>query len=566
MTNNQPSILFLHTHKSLNTLEIFPSQKTDFEKILTEISNNGYPLERCSTIEEAKRLLKPHGQEFNIVLLHFDSSEGHDLWRDLFHAIRAHNKFSEVIVIDANSNKQDEEYVDTILSGGCFSYFQYHFNVDVLFGYIRAARSKYESRAYRANLSFELNKDLIDTTNTDGITVHGVINKIAEKIKDLTGSNNIIITLLKKGREEQGFLRKLVYSSNSIKRHEVTYFSKPTKQDILITQILEEKIERRIFPSPRKDEEIIGLFDPNHEIQVNSCVILPLRHAGVPIGLITVIDVDEGKFNYEKINELTLEQIANQVAATIRYAEKNEVLKRLDEALSALNNSKDLNEILEKLAEQACKLVGGLFSYIVVPDETQTYLEFRGAWSEHHENLFINDLKDRVRDGRFLIPNSGQTINKGITGLAFITSEKQLLENITDKNYQETSDEAKNAYFLIPYTLPNSNNVILTNSDIALPILLKSDNEFPSHKKTALGVINVEHIEPFAFTQEHISALAQLADFAAIAIENKAGQDFVSELYSLIDFPGKDDLSYSESFDNIQSFLSDIAVKMKNIC
>jgi GAF domain-containing protein len=571
MVTLRNSILFLYTEKSRR-------QNKGFERILTKLkSDNNFHLEECENFEEATKLLEAEDREFNVVLVHVHSSDPRDLWRRVYYKTRAYNKYTEVIVIVVDNDEDNRIEAREVLSSGCFAFFQYTFASEVLFGYIEAARLKCEERRIRVDFSRELNEGVT--------TVEEVAKKVADQLEKLTGYDNITISLLKKRRSEQGYLRKLIYTNldrsggtNGIKWH----LLKPTNEDALVKRILSNDtigLKRRVFPNPRADEEIKDLFDAEHETpKVNSWIILPLRHAGEIIGLITLDAFEKDRFSYDKINEVVLEQIANQAAAAIRYAEKDEVNQRLGEALKALNSSTSLDEILEKLAEQACRLVGGLFSYIVVPDQAQTRLEFRGAWSRNHKKRYIKVLEDRVvfpdpvdetiKKPGFLLPPYNQNVEKkGITTLAFTTLEKQLLENIRDENYHEISEEARNSYYPYPYVYRDDSgkhHTIMPSSDIALPILLELDQNPSSAspgRNVALGVINVEHEEPFAFTEEHIFALEQLAEFAAIAIQNRKKQAFINELYDLSDFPYDENLS----FNSIELFLDQVAEKVKKV-
>ena len=580
MAETPISVLFLYTEKSIE------QHNPDFDRILHDLGNSDrFDLKTCMTDDAAEQLLEASSRnadkKYQVVIVHFHSSEG-NLWRRIFYKTKSTNTLAEVIVIVADLDKQDLVKAGQVLSGGCFAFFQYTFSSEVLFGYIEAAQRRYENRQVRTHLLREISGGVITPEGISTLTVEDVAIKIANQLKTLTQYDNITIVLLKKGRPGQGYLRKLVYTNldRSDGNEEVNWrLLGPTGEDRLVSKILDGDIERRIFPNPREDPDIKDLFDAEHETPtVNSWIALPLRHAGTPIGLITMDGFKENQFNYETINELFLEQIANQAATAIRYAEKDEVYQRLGYALNALNSSTDLNEILQKLAEQACKLVGGLFSYIVVPDQAQTRLEFRGTWSRDHERRYVDDLENAVvftdpndrtvKKPGFLLPPYNEGIwKKGITTLAFTEQKTQLLEHIRNGNYEEISMEARNSFYPLPYLYTDKTGKeysIIPASDIAIPILLdigKGPGSSNAGMKVGLGVINVEHKDPFAFTKEQISALEQLAEFAAIAIQNRKNQDFVNTLYNLGDFPYTENIS----FNQLESYLDQVAGKIREV-
>ena len=547
MSQSSNPLLFFYTEKSR-------TQNKEFDNLLESLrTKKDLNLEECKDYSAAVKLLEADDREYSVVLVHIHSTD-RKLWRDLYYKTRANNKYSEVIVIVVDNDEENKIECGDVLSSGCFAYFQYTFSPEVLFGYIYAAQRKCDERRARTDFSRALNEN--------SKSVYKVAQKIAEQLK-IINYDNITITLLKKSnRTDQGYIRKLVYTNLS-RTDEVNGVKwallKPTGQDVLVGKILSGEIKRRVFPNPRTDDEIKDIFDLEGLTKnINSWIILPLQHDGKVIGLITLDGFHAGQFEYDKINEAALEQIANQSATAIRYAEQAEIHERLEEALNALNSSAELNQILENLAMQAGKLVEGLFSFIVMPNQAQSHLEYRGAWSYHEGNAYIKTITE-------MWPSPSLNAQKlGITGLAFKTRNRRWLENIRDESYQEEDQEAKNAYHNVPYVYEDESGVqrrIAPNSDIALPILLKNQNG----SLNVLGVINVEHADPFAFTKDQIEALEQLAEFAAIAIQRRKKEEFVSQLYDFSEFPYRDDLSFDESLESLEQFLQRVSNNVQKL-
>lgn len=550
MDNTQNSILILRTKNSI---------REEFEETIDQLQNYyGFSCTVCEDFPSAKLTLDSK-HEFNIIIVHLNSlRDDNELWRKTLYESKARNKFSETIVVVEDEDKQDNIKAGDVLSSGCFAFFQYEYNREVLLGYITAALKKSRERRERTDLSHELNKSA---------NIRSVAAIIAYQLEKITSYNNITISLLKESKNNQGFLRKLLFT-NSPENIQWDLLE-PTINDELITTILSGKITRRVFPNPETDEDIKHLFNKESKTpRVKSWIVLPLIHAGLPIGLITLDGYEPNQFNYENVNEVALERIANQAATAIRYAERHEAHEKLVLALDALDRSKSLKETLEKLAEQACKLVNGLFSYIVMPnlpDRAATYLRFEAAWSRHHGNEYIERLNRMVSfpdpltkrnlPGFLLSPFNADIKEKGITTIAYEKREIQLLEHIQNGNYKEISAEARREYFEFLYKYEEDGKIkkLPTNSDIALPILSADGQVF--------GVINVEHEDPFAFTEEHINALRDLASFASIAISKELDQNLLKDLYHLSNFLYEE----NSTFDDIQTFLDNVAEIVRQI-
>lgn len=554
---------------SIHILYTENSRRDEFDKTIEAIKAlsvfNYYVYTDLSDFRTAIQA-NPQSQ-ISIVILHLNSKkDGEKFWRDINYEVKAQNKFTEVIVIISDEEKKISISAKDVLSSGCFAFFQYPHEPEVLLGYILAAQDKAKERQNRFLFSETLNisKDL-----------GRVVNVAAEQLKRIVDANNVMLIQLKESTNEQGYLPKILYPPN-IDLFRSRKILKPSKKYPLIHKILTGKIKRRIFPNPQKDEEIKADWEAMYPLNkdIKSWIVLPLEHDDKVIGLILLDSDKEGHFNYGKVNEAALEQLANQAATSIRLAEKNDTYLKLEDALKAINSSASYEETLQKLAKEACNLVGALFSYIVTPSQKKDWLNFVAAWSEHHQENFIKELIREVRlthpitgitDAGF--PLAGEKDSRGITTLAFYKEKLQLLNCISGKDYfgYEEDPEIRQRYHEFLYRRTDSNGTplpaLILESDIAIPII--------GPKKEVLGIINVEHQLPFVFTEEHIKVLERLAEFAAIAITKKKSEDLLQALMNSKDFSIDINenirLDHNTPTKRIENFLNNLAEEIYNI-
>lgn len=550
----------------INVLVLYTqiSKQERFDIVLEQLSANAeivQPVKICHDLDGFRAELRSKPDTYHVIIVHQASFEN-ELWREVLYVSKLQNKFSEVIVIFGDKSNPDRATASEILVSGCFAYFEHSFEPDVLLGYVSASKNYYDERSARLQLSAEINRE------TD---IRAIACQIAERLKPLTNWDGITISLLNRRRmpddtPTDNFYRTLLYTSYKTVNWNLL---RPTDRDLLIDKFVKGEISRCVFPDPSTDKDIKELFNVDGETpNVKSWIVMVLRHAGEPIGLVTLDGYTEQQFNYGNVNEIGLEQIANQSAAALKNAERLRSMQRLSNALTSLDRCQGLNEVLEALAQQACELVEGLFSYIVVPDEPKTHLAFEAAWSHHHREKFIETLKAQVRfrhpgdhdyrPGFSLIDPAYNSLPnvKGLTTLAYEKPRVHLLEHHADNTYVEPDSEAKENYYPFVYSFqtgPTGGKLHrrITESDVAIPILDGAE---------VLGVINVEHEHPYAFTEEHLRLLGQLAEFAAIAIRNRTAQERVKNLFQLSVFPHNESISLgmlSEVFNSIARKVKD---------
>ncbi len=263
--------------------------------------------------------------------------------------------------------------------------------------------------------------------------------------------------------------------------HDSVVFAMLCRNDLYI---VEDTASDLIFRERRftKDEEIVA------------CVVIPLQVGTERVGVMFV--------NYRSVHRLTsdeqtnIELFANQAAVAIRNAQFYEQVQRRAQALEALyeagqavTSSLELQEILDRIVEQAWRLTSYRetpISFANIRLVSDDRAKFVAAFPKEKLEQVRAALGDAVdlrtgKDGRI-----------GIMGRTILTGKPCLVADVSkDPDYLATNSD--------------------TRSELAVPIL--DDGQ-------VIGVINVEHPDYAAFDLEDQRTLEALAAQAAIAIRN----------------------------------------------
>lgn len=218
--------------------------------------------------------------------------------------------------------------------------------------------------------------------------------------------------------------------------------------------------------------------------EIKSCVVSSLRVGERAVGLIFFNYRHRHCFTEDELNDIRL--FANQAAVAIRNAQLYDRIRKragmrqaLYEAARVITRSLDLDEILTAIAAQACKVTGAArFSHIGLVEEDK--LKFTTAFP----------TEQLTRLSPVTIDLTG--VPAGISGQAVSLRRSQLVGDVTrEPNYIAFAPG--------------------TRSELAVPIVFGDQ---------VTGVINVEHTEYNAFSDDDRYALEALAAQAAIAIQN----------------------------------------------
>ncbi|MBV7338972.1 GAF domain-containing protein [Chloroflexi bacterium TSY] len=237
--------------------------------------------------------------------------------------------------------------------------------------------------------------------------------------------------------------------------------------------------------------------DPDYveyDSQTQSEIAVPIELDGQVIG---VINLEHSRLQaFDREDSDVLMSIARQAAIAIRNAQLYEDIKRQAGALQALFNagkvmtgSLDLDEILNRIAEQAYRLTGEHHEPASFADIALVYngmLKFVTSYPSAELRRTHCELVDKIDLG----DNHSERI--GIAGRAIKQNAPQLVNDVTKSN---------------DYLQSHST----TKSELAVPIQVNDQ---------VIGAINVEHPDLEAFDVQDRLAFEALAAQAAIAIEN----------------------------------------------
>jgi len=427
------------------------------------------------------------------------------LWKRVLTKAKLENPSTEIMVI--NTDDTTGQDAGTVLNSGAYAYFIYP-KSHTLPGYIRAAVQRAEVRNIRREFSGKLNQTQ---------SVEQVAELLIDTLSKLVGYDKATVVLLNKSTSFQDtWTRSIIHPSYSTKETDwelLRPISPHEGHDNFIYEILTNK-KPKIFPLIRNGNNGWDLARKSTE-SIRSWLAIPLFYDEEPIALVTLDSATEGYYDYDRVNESTLELIANQAATALKNITRHMALTHLEGAFKevAANTGPNLDDILKSIATMAGKLVGGTFAYVCIAENNGNFLRIRPNWtwaSLPNDKDYLEQMIDDLHGGFFTQDHEIHRNfkgKKGITTLAYQLGQPVLLgdiKNLTKVNYDDKT--ASDAY--MDYAEGSM-------SDLAVPIL---DIKAERH----IGVINVEHPYPFAITPQHIESIKELGQFAATAIEKSA--------------------------------------------
>jgi len=210
--------------------------------------------------------------------------------------------------------------------------------------------------------------------------------------------------------------------------------------------------------------------------------------------LVGVLNIEHPDLKAFTENDVKLaEVIANLAALSVRNAEdrKKQIIS-LKEISRSINFLKSYDDIMRNI-------LGAIISFM----GEDVFCEIKTL------DVQKKELKATYRRGRGYDDETkkieGLPVEKGITGWVFRNRETYYSNDVTkDEKYYEFLDD--------------------TQSEIAVPIFREDD---------VIGVLNIEHPEKNAFNEDDKKIAEALANFAAIALENKRTMVLFSKLQEI---------------------------------
>src|ERR1700733_3042997 len=214
---------------------------------------------------------------------------------------------------------------------------------------------------------------------------------------------------------------------------------------------------------------------------VRSELAVPLIVKNRVIGVLDLQSEQVGYFQQEHLRLLQL--TASRMAQAIenarlytRVARQAQTLAVLNEIACEVTSILDLDPLLERIGELLRRLIDYQMFSILLLNEREQVLEIQYA----------------VRFGHTLVPSEKVPLDRGLVGTA--VRERRLIH---------TGDVRKDAR----YYMVNPE----TRSEMAVPLL---------YKGKVIGVLDLEHVRPNYFNEDHQRTLVTLASQIAVGIEN----------------------------------------------
>jgi len=211
--------------------------------------------------------------------------------------------------------------------------------------------------------------------------------------------------------------------------------------------------------------------------EASSCVTVPLIYRNETIGTINVETSKENAYSEEHMNWLL--KFANRASIAIELKrQKNIQIQALNEISESIQDPRNLQRVLVGILKWTRSLL-----------KQATMAEIRDYLPQSQE--LLKNLHDGVEVNKEV---QRLPINKGITGRAARLKETQMV-----------NDTKKDDDFIAHLHAD-------TNSEIAAPMVRRNG--------TLIGVLNIEHSEKNAYTEEDKNMATALANLASVAIEN----------------------------------------------
>lgn len=215
---------------------------------------------------------------------------------------------------------------------------------------------------------------------------------------------------------------------------------------------------------------------------MKNLIEVPVKEENKVIAIIAITDAS-GKRSFSEDDIELLERFADLAAIAIEQAnlfkqiqsQREAQTQAIHEMASSIPTEKPLNEILESLLDWTLSLMGkASLGEIRLLDETT-------------DELVVQASRGELRQEFRRLP-----VGKGITGWVAKHKTSQLIADVReDKRYVQFLAEIR--------------------SELAVP-MLKADK--------VIGVLNIEHPDLNAFTQEDLKLAEAIAGLAVVAIEN----------------------------------------------
>jgi signal transduction histidine kinase len=229
------------------------------------------------------------------------------------------------------------------------------------------------------------------------------------------------------------------------------------------------------------------LADPRYipvRTGVRSELAVPLEVNGEPRG---VLNVDSDRVEaFTADDQELLEELAGQAAQVIhhtwlyeQFRQKAGLFETLVQVGQSINSTFNLDDVLQSVTREACELIGGKMSALLLLDETGEWLDLRAS----------HGAGDAYRRRPRL------SVGESLLGVVLRRRKPLQVENVQASGRYQNTEIARREGLI---------------SLLSVPLVFRG---------SAIGALSVYIGYPHAFSNEEIRILSALADLSAIAIE-----------------------------------------------
>ncbi|MHB1134758.1 MAG: GAF domain-containing protein [Chloroflexota bacterium] len=316
-----------------------------------------------------------------------------------------------------------------------------------------------------------------------------MLTMIADEVRRLTGASKAVVYLL-----EGEQLRISVLSGDL--DPSMLGMTIPLQGSVVGLSVLtgQPQITETAGSDPRSHLETVRRSGSRHVLAV------PLVYGDRPIGAIALANKSDGPFDPEDVRKLTT--LAAGAAIDLENArlfqeeqerrqeaeQRRQVAEGLREVVTILNSNRPLQEILEHIVRQACRLMGTDTAALMRLDEGGGTLSIQAA-----HGLPMDELSRLKGD-----------IGRGTVGRTVVTRQPVIIND----RAQLAADDPTG--FLPPQ--PAAARLVRSfPAALAVPLLVKEE---------VYGGIVLYYKQPHEFSEEEVALAVAFADQAALAIEN----------------------------------------------
>ena len=266
----------------------------------------------------------------------------------------------------------------------------------------------------------------------------------------------------------------------------------------------------------RKDSRYVML-----RRDVRSELAVPLEVLDEVRGVINVDSHDEDAFS--EGDQKLLEEIAHQAARVIQNTwtfEQSRLKARLLETLVSvsrtINSALNVNEALQLITREACKLMDARTCSLLMIDDT-------GAWL---------DLRASHGAGEAYLSKSRLSMDESFMGVVVRRKKPMQLDNVQSSSLYQNAEMARREGLI---------------SLLSAPLIFGGQT---------IGTLNVYTGEPRSFSNEEINTLTALAELSAIALEKARLYERVVDV--------EEQLRQNEKFSALGLLAAEVAHEIRN--